>query len=64
MCAQSLGIAAEMHLYPEAYVIAILDSSSEVTEAKYFRREPLDPRHVPCCGSEGLPLLHDSGRIV
>ena len=33
---QSLGIAAEMHLYPEAYVIAILDSSSEVTEAKYF----------------------------
>ena len=33
---QSLGIAAEMHLYPEAYLIAILDSGSEVTEAKYF----------------------------
>ena len=33
---QSLGIAAEMYLYPEAYLIAILDSGSEVTEAKYF----------------------------
>jgi 2-polyprenyl-6-methoxyphenol hydroxylase-like FAD-dependent oxidoreductase len=33
---QSLGIAAEMYLYPEAYLIAILDSGSEITDAKYF----------------------------
>ena len=29
-----------------------------------FRGEPLDPWDVSRCRTEGLPLLHDSGRIV
>jgi len=31
-----LGISASLHLYPEGYLIAILDSPDEMDEARYF----------------------------
>ncbi len=33
---EAVGIRAQVHLYPEAYVIAILDAAEEVEEARYF----------------------------
>jgi 2-polyprenyl-6-methoxyphenol hydroxylase-like FAD-dependent oxidoreductase len=33
---ESLGIDADVHLYPQAYLIAILDAPCDVMEAKYF----------------------------
>ena len=32
----ALGIQADLHLYPQGYLIAILDSPLAITEAKYF----------------------------
>jgi monooxygenase len=33
---QALNIPADLHLYPQGYLIAILDAPTPVTEAKYF----------------------------
>lgn len=33
---EALGISADLHLYPQGYLIAIVETSEPVTEAKYF----------------------------
>ncbi len=33
---EALGIPADLHLYPQGYLIAILDAAAPMTEAKYF----------------------------
>ncbi len=59
---QSLNIPADLHLYPQGYLIAILDAPEPVTEAKYFVGKKTILGMFPAAGNKVyLFYMIDSG---
>ena len=57
---EALKIPADVHLYPDGYLIAILESEEPVSESFYYVGHRTHFGTVPSHGEEGLSLLHDS----
>jgi monooxygenase len=61
---ESLGITAQLHRYPESYLIAILKAPPGFDEARYLVGQARNPGVVSRRRATGLCLLYDQGRIV